>query len=289
MYVIVHIAYDRCVAFFLFLFLEVGEVDNFLGQDPPNSSSSILGLPRPLSSADTDSKAFTTLLTGHPQPSGFQDLFEEAQNLQAQPQPPQGYAPQPFSIPHPQPFSVTHPLPPNSQPSYARPSSPVLQVAPIFSTTSQALPPSPPRADEGAPGQWSYQSPQHDFVIGTTLLHHTADPVHSTSDTDSHQAAPLFQTSPSPTSSSPSQLQHGYELQSPPSSSSSSSASSSIPLLATSQYQEFQPVVKQEGSISQSIPTSFPPVATVAPLGKFPYQDMHTFFKLVMLSFRCNG
>jgi hypothetical protein len=245
-----------------FLFPEVGEVDSFLGQDPPTSSSSILGLSHPLSSENSDSKEFTTIFSDHPQPSGLQDSFEEACNLQAQPQPSQGYAPHSFSIPHPQSFSVTHPLPSSSPSSYARSSSPVLQVVPISSTASQALPPSPPRADQSFPGQWSYQSPQHD-VIGTTLLHKIPDPVHSVLDTAGHQAAPLFQASTSSTSSSPSQLQHGYELE------SSSSISSSVPLLAASQYQQYQPLVKQEGSIPQFVPTSLPPVATVAPVGKF--------------------
>ena len=251
-----------------FLVPEVGEVDSFLGQDPPTSSSSIVGLSHPLSSGNTDSKPFTTLFSDLPQPSGLQDSFEEAYNLQAQPQPqlqpPQVYAPQPFSVPHPQPISVTHPLQPTSSPSYVRSSSPVLQIAPISSTASQALPPppSPPRADQSSPVQWSFQSPPHDVVIGTTLLHNIPDPVHSASDTIGRQAAPLFQTSTSSPSSSLSQLQHGYELQ-------SSSATSTVPLLASSQYQQYQPLVKQEGSIPLSAPTSFPPVATVAPSGKF--------------------
>jgi hypothetical protein len=60
---------------------------------------------------------------------------------------------------------------------------------------------------------------------------------------------PLFETS--------SQLQHGHELQSSP---------SSDPLLATSQY---QPTIKQENTIPQSLPTSCPQVATVPPSGKF--------------------
>ena len=246
-----------------FLFPEVGEVDSFLGQDPPASSSSVVGLSHPLSSANTDSKAFTTLFSDLPQPSGLHDSFEEAHNVQAQPQPqpppPQGYAPQPISVPHPQPFSVTHPLQPTSPPSYARSSSPVLQVAPFSSTASQALPPSPPRPDQSSPLQWSFQSPPHDVVIGTTLLHKITDPVNSASDTAGHQAAPLFETSTSPTSSSLSQLQHGIELQ-------SSSSASTVPLLAPSQYQQYQPLVKQEGSIPLSAPTSFPPVA---PSGKF--------------------
>jgi hypothetical protein len=241
---------------------EVGEADSFLGQDPPTSSSSSLGLSHPLSSENTDPTAFTTLFSNHPQPSGLQDPFEEAHNLQAQPQPPQGYAPQPFSVPHPQPFSVTHPLPSSSPSSYARSSSPVLQVAPISSITSQALPPSPPRDDHSFSGQWSHQSPQHD-VTGTTLLHKIPDPVHAALNTAGHQSAPLFQALTSSTSSSPSQLQHGYELQ------SSSSTSSSIPLLAAPQYQQHQPLVKQGGSIPQSVPISLPPAATVVPVGKF--------------------
>jgi hypothetical protein len=246
-----------------FLIPEVGEVDSFLGQDPPTSSSSIIGLSHPLSSANTDSKPFTTLFSDLPQPSGLQESFEEAYNLQAQPQPqpPQGYAPQPFSVPHPQPISVTHPLQLTSSSSYARSSSPVLQIAPISSTASQVLPPSLPRADQSSPIQWSLQSPPHD-VIGTTLLHNIPDPVHSSSDTTGHQAAPLFQTSASSTSSSLSQLQHGYELQ-------SSSSTSTVPLLAPSQYQQYQPLVKQEGSIPLSAPISFPPVSAVAPSGKF--------------------
>jgi len=264
-----------------FLIPEVGEVDSFLGQDPPTSSSSFVGLSHPLSSANTDSKAFTTVFSDLPQPSGLQDSFEEAYNLQAQSQlqpqsqPPQGYAPQPFSVPHPQPISVAHPLQPTSSPSYARSSSPVLQIAPISSTASQALPPSPPRADQSSPVQWSFQSPPHDVVIGTTLLHNIPDPVHSASDTTGHQTAPLFQTSTSSSSSSLSQLQHGYELQ-------SSSSTSTVPLLAPSQYQQYQPLVKQEASVPLSAPISFPPVATIAPSGKFQYEDMHTSFNLIV-------
>lgn len=246
-----------------FLIPEVGEVDSFLGQDPPTSSSSVVGLSHPLSSANTDSKAFTTLFSDLPQPSGLQDSFEAAYNLQPQPQPPKGYAPQPFSVPHPQPISVTHPLQPTSSSSYARSSSPVLQIAPISSTASQALPPSPPRADQSSPVHWSFQSPPHDVVIGTTQLHNIPDPVRSASDTAGHQETPLFQKSTSSTSSSLSQLQHGYGLQ------SSLSSTSTVRLLAPSQYQQFQPLVKQEGSIPLSAPTSFPPVATVAPVGKF--------------------
>jgi hypothetical protein len=44
--------------------------------------------------------------------------------------------------------------------------------------------------------------------------------------------------------------------------------------------------VKQEGSVPLSSPTSFPPIATVASLGKFQYKDMHTSFNLIVLSSR---
>jgi hypothetical protein len=54
----------------------------------------------------------------------------------------------------------------------------------------------------------------------------------------------------------------------------SSSSTPSVPLLAASQYQQYQPTIKEENSTPQSVPTSCPPVATVPPSGKFQYQDM---------------
>jgi len=231
-------------------------------------SSPILGLTCPSSSASTDSKTYTTLFSGHQQPSGSQDSFEELQNLQAQPKPPQGYTPQPFSVSHPQPFSVTHSLPSSSLPSYATSLSPVLQVAPVSSTNSQVLPAAPPIGDKGLPGQWSCQSPQHGTVVETSSFHNPvlADPVPSAADISGHQTVPLFETPTLPTSSSLSQLQHGTEVQSTLSSSSSSS-SSSVPLLGTF-HQQYQPTVQQEKSVPQSILTPFPVVATVSSLGK---------------------
>jgi hypothetical protein len=49
------------------------------------------------------------------------------------------------------------------------------------------------------------------------------------------------------------------------------SSPSSVPLLATSQYQQYQPTIKQENSTPQSVPTSCPQVATAPPSGKFQY------------------
>jgi hypothetical protein len=234
-------------------------VDSFLGQDPPISSSSIPGLTQPSSSASNDSRTFTTFFSSHQHPFGSQDSFAEAHKFQAEPKPPQGYEPQP------QPFSVSYPVPSGSPHSYV-PSSSGLQVAPVSSANSQALPTSPPSANQGLPGLWSYQSPQHGVVVENTSFHNPvpADPVPLSSDTSGHQAVPLFETSTLPISSSPSQLQYGAEVQ--------SSSSFSVPLLATSQYQQYQPTVQQENSIPQSVPVSFPPIATVAPFGKFQYQ-----------------
>jgi hypothetical protein len=54
----------------------------------------------------------------------------------------------------------------------------------------------------------------------------------------------------------------------------SSSHSSSVLSLATSQYQQYQPTIKQENSIPQSVPTPCPQANTVPSSGKFQYQDM---------------
>jgi hypothetical protein len=105
-------------------------------------------------------------------------------------------------------------------------------------------------------------------VVGTTPSHSLVDPDVSASATSGHQAIPLFETSALSTNSSSSPLQHGHEVQ------SSSSSPSSVPLLATSQYQQYQPTIKQENIIPQSVPTSCPQVATVPPSGKFQYQDI---------------
>ncbi|XP_023726900.1 putative protein TPRXL, partial [Cryptotermes secundus] len=234
---------------------EVGEVGSFLGQDPPNTPLSIPGLIHPLSPISTDSKTSTTFLSDNQQPSGSLDSFKEAPNFQAQLKSPQDYASQPYSLTQPQSFSGTHPLPSNSPSSYAPSSSPVLQIAPVSSTSSQAFLTSPPRANQSLPGQWSYQSSQHGIVVGTTPSHSLADPDVSASVTSGHQAIPLFESSVLSTNLSPSQPQHGPEVQ-------SSSSPSSVPLLATSQY---QPTIKQEISIPQSVPTSCPQVATVPP------------------------
>lgn len=237
---------------------EVGEVGSFLGQDPPNSPLSIPGLIHPLSSISTDSKTSTTFFNDHQQPSGSLDSFKETPNFQAQLKPPQGYASQPYSLTQPQSFSGTNPLPSTSPSSYAPSSSPVLQIAPVSSTSSQAFLTSPPRADQSLPGERSYQSPQHGIVVGTTPSHSLADPDVSASATSGHHAVPLFETSALSANSSSSQLQHGHEVQ-------SSSHSSSVPLLATSQYQQYQPTIKQENSIPHSVPTSCPQVNTVPP------------------------
>lgn len=241
---------------------------SFLGQDPPNTSLPIPGLIHPLSYISTDSKTSTTFLSDSQQPSGLLDSFKEAPNFQAQLKPPQGYAPQPCSLTQPQSFSGTYPLPSSSPSSYAPSSSPVLQIATVSSTSTQAFLTSPRKADQNLPGQWSYQSSQHGTVVGTTPSHNLADPDTSASATSGHQAIPLFETSALSTSSSSSQLQHGHEVQ------SSSLTPSSVPLLATSQYQQYQPTITEENSIPQSVPTSCPPVATVPPTGKFQYQDM---------------
>lgn len=240
---------------------------SFLGQDPPSSPLSIPGLIHPLSSISTDSKTSTTFFSDHHQTSGSLDSFKEAPNFQAQLKPPQGYASQPYSLTQSQSFSSTYPLPSSSPSSYAPSSSPVLQIAPVSSTSSQAFLTSPPRADQILPGQWSYQSPEHGIVVGTTPSHSLADPDVTASTTSGHQAVPLFETSALSANSSFSQLQHGHEVQ-------FSSHSSSVPLLATSQYQQYQSTIKQENSIRQSVPTSCPQVNTVPPSGKFQYQDM---------------
>jgi hypothetical protein len=205
------------------------------------------------------------LFSSHQQPSGSQDSFEEAHKFQTQPKPPQGYAPQPFSVSQPQPFSVNHPVPSSSPHGYVPSLSPVLQVAPVSSTNSQEFPTSPPSADQGLPKLWNYQSQQHGTVIGNASFNNPAlvDPVSLSSDTSGHQAVPLFETSPLPVTSYPSQFQHGTVVQS----------SSSAPLLATSQYQQYHPTLQQGNSAPQSVPASFPPVATVTPFGKFQFQD----------------
>lgn len=252
-------------AILCFFVSEIGEVDSFLGQDPPISSSSIPGLTQPSNSANTDYKTFTTFFSSHQQPSGLQDSFVEEHKFQAESKPPQSYAPQPFSVSQPQPFSGSYPVSSGSPHTYARSSSPVLQLAPVSSTNFQALPSSPPTAAQGLPELWNYQSPQHGIVVGNTSFQNavSADPITSSSDISGHQAVPLFETSPLPISSSQSQLQHGAQVQ--------SYSSSSVPLLRASQYQENQLTAQQETSAPQSVLVSFPPVATVVPFGKFQF------------------